>query len=98
MEMTTTSSAQGDEKYVAPSGNQKRAKTGVGHLIVRGMDFSGGGDQPRGVSKISLIILLWNAKRPILVSLASQLGFWIKKIGGGGWCLAGSVTMLTIRS
>ncbi|CAL9031562.1 unnamed protein product [Prunus brigantina] len=41
MEMATASSAQGDDKYVAPSGNQKRAKIGVGHLIVSGMDFSG---------------------------------------------------------
>ncbi|CAL9001179.1 unnamed protein product [Prunus brigantina] len=40
MEMTTTSSAQGDDKYATPRGNQKRAKTSVGHLIVRGMDFS----------------------------------------------------------
>ncbi|PQM40335.1 hypothetical protein Pyn_22935 [Prunus yedoensis var. nudiflora] len=41
IEMATASFAQGDDKYAAPSGNQKRAKTGVGHLIVSGMDFSG---------------------------------------------------------
>ncbi|PQQ19275.1 hypothetical protein Pyn_21732 [Prunus yedoensis var. nudiflora] len=39
--MATASSAQRDDKYAAPSGNQKHAKTGVGHLIVSGMDFSG---------------------------------------------------------
>ncbi|KAI5323375.1 hypothetical protein L3X38_032447 [Prunus dulcis] len=74
IEMAIASSAQGDDKYVAPSGNQKNAKTGVGHLIFSGIDFSGkhsfciedlltsGGDQPRGVSKISLIILLSNVR------------------------------------
>ncbi|PQQ05194.1 hypothetical protein Pyn_23894 [Prunus yedoensis var. nudiflora] len=35
MEMVTTSSAQGDDKFAAPSRNQKHAKTGVGHLIRR---------------------------------------------------------------
>ncbi|VVA35058.1 Hypothetical predicted protein [Prunus dulcis] len=40
MEVATTSSAQGDDKYAPPSGNQKRTKIGVGHLIVSGMDFS----------------------------------------------------------
>ncbi|PQM34091.1 hypothetical protein Pyn_38049 [Prunus yedoensis var. nudiflora] len=39
--MATASSAQGDDKHVAPNRNQKLAKTGVGHLIVNGMDFSG---------------------------------------------------------
>ncbi|CAL9000475.1 unnamed protein product, partial [Prunus brigantina] len=41
MEMATAFFAQGDDKYAAPSGNQKRAKTSVGHLIVSGMDFFG---------------------------------------------------------
>ncbi|CAL8112524.1 unnamed protein product [Prunus armeniaca] len=41
MEVTTVSSTQGDDKYVAPSGNQKCVKTGVRHLIVGGMDFYG---------------------------------------------------------
>ncbi|CAL8157384.1 unnamed protein product [Prunus armeniaca] len=40
MEMATASSAQGDDKYAAPSRNQKRAKIGVGHLIVSGTGFS----------------------------------------------------------
>ncbi|CAL9012930.1 unnamed protein product [Prunus brigantina] len=40
MEMTTASSAQRDDKYVVPSGNQMHAKIGVGHLIISGMDFS----------------------------------------------------------
>ncbi|KAI5329034.1 hypothetical protein L3X38_028431 [Prunus dulcis] len=40
VETTTTSSAQGNDKYAAPSGNQKRVKIGVGHLIVSGRDFS----------------------------------------------------------
>ncbi|CAL2240217.1 unnamed protein product [Prunus armeniaca] len=40
MEMATASSVQRDDKYATPSGNQKSAKTGVGHLIVNGMDFS----------------------------------------------------------
>ncbi|CAL8130990.1 unnamed protein product [Prunus armeniaca] len=38
--MVTASSAQGDDKYATPSRNQKRVKTGVGHLIISGMDFS----------------------------------------------------------
>ncbi|PQM42926.1 hypothetical protein Pyn_17810 [Prunus yedoensis var. nudiflora] len=42
MEVATASSTQGGDKNVAPSGNLKRAKTGVGHLIV-GMAFSGKG-------------------------------------------------------
>ncbi|PQQ19009.1 hypothetical protein Pyn_30520 [Prunus yedoensis var. nudiflora] len=41
MEVVTASSAQGGDKYAAPSENQKRAETGVGHLIVSGMAFSG---------------------------------------------------------
>ncbi|PQQ21097.1 hypothetical protein Pyn_21008 [Prunus yedoensis var. nudiflora] len=41
MEIATASSAQGDDKYAAPSGNQKHAKTSVRRLIVSGMDFSG---------------------------------------------------------
>ncbi|KAI5322431.1 hypothetical protein L3X38_031503 [Prunus dulcis] len=40
MGMVTPSSAQGDDKYAASSWNQKRAKIGVRHLIVSGMDFS----------------------------------------------------------
>ncbi|PQQ19954.1 hypothetical protein Pyn_05553 [Prunus yedoensis var. nudiflora] len=43
MEVATASSTQGGDKNVAPSGNLKRAKTGVGHLIVSGMAFSGKG-------------------------------------------------------
>ncbi|PQQ11815.1 hypothetical protein Pyn_08234 [Prunus yedoensis var. nudiflora] len=41
MEMATASSTQEDDKYAAQSVNQKHAKTGVGHLIVSGMNFSG---------------------------------------------------------
>ncbi|PQP95625.1 hypothetical protein Pyn_12764 [Prunus yedoensis var. nudiflora] len=41
MEVATASSAQGGDKYTALSGNHKHAKTGVGHLIVSGMAFSG---------------------------------------------------------
>ncbi|PQQ20199.1 hypothetical protein Pyn_32473 [Prunus yedoensis var. nudiflora] len=77
MEVATASSAQGGDKYAALSGNHKHAKTGVGHLIVSGMAFSGKrsfcikdfvdkAKETRGVSK---------AKRPILISLACQLGF-----------------------
>lgn len=40
MVVTTASSAQEDDKYVAPSGNQKREETGVRHLIVSGTTFS----------------------------------------------------------
>ncbi|CAL8162167.1 unnamed protein product [Prunus armeniaca] len=40
MDMATASSAQGDDKFAAPIGSQKRVKIGVGHLIVSGMDFS----------------------------------------------------------
>ncbi|PQP99599.1 hypothetical protein Pyn_01107 [Prunus yedoensis var. nudiflora] len=40
MEVATASSTQGGDKYAAPSGNQKCAETGVGHLIVSGMAFS----------------------------------------------------------
>ncbi|CAL2248813.1 unnamed protein product [Prunus armeniaca] len=40
MKIATASSAQGDDKYAAPNENQKHAKTGVGHLIVNGMNFS----------------------------------------------------------
>ncbi|KAI5343573.1 hypothetical protein L3X38_011449 [Prunus dulcis] len=40
-EVTIASSTQGDDKYAAPSGNQKVAKTGVRHLIVSGMDSFG---------------------------------------------------------
>ncbi|CAL8176382.1 unnamed protein product [Prunus armeniaca] len=69
MKVTTISSAQRDDKYEAPNGNQKPVEIGVRHLI---------------------------AKRPILVSLACQLGLWIKKIGGVSWCLAGYVIMLTM--
>ncbi|KAI5342205.1 hypothetical protein L3X38_010080 [Prunus dulcis] len=41
IEVATASSAQGGDKYAAPSGNQKCAKTSVGHLIVSGMAFFG---------------------------------------------------------
>ncbi|CAL9014849.1 unnamed protein product [Prunus brigantina] len=41
MEVTTTFYAQRDDKYTAPSGNQKCAEAGVRHLIVSGMAFSG---------------------------------------------------------
>ncbi|PQP99449.1 hypothetical protein Pyn_13830 [Prunus yedoensis var. nudiflora] len=55
--------------------------------------------QPMNVPTMKIFLRNFlQAKRPILVSLACQLGFWIKKIGGGGWCLAGSVMMLTIRN
>ncbi|PQQ03653.1 uncharacterized protein Pyn_25837 [Prunus yedoensis var. nudiflora] len=127
MEIATASFAEGDDKYAAPSGNQKRAKTGVGHLIVSGLDFFGKHSfyiedfvdkaeetnlesSPRSPMERSwawqpmdvptMKIFLWNflqAKRLILVSLACQLGFWIKKIGCAGWCLATSIMMLTIR-
>ncbi|KAI5322411.1 hypothetical protein L3X38_031483 [Prunus dulcis] len=40
MQVTTASFAQGDDKYAAPSGNQKCVKTGVRHLMVSGMAFS----------------------------------------------------------
>ncbi|KAI5338096.1 hypothetical protein L3X38_017367 [Prunus dulcis] len=39
MEIAIASSAQGDDKYAAPSGNQKCAKTGVWYLNVSGMNF-----------------------------------------------------------
>ncbi|CAL8162618.1 unnamed protein product [Prunus armeniaca] len=39
--MVIASFAQGDDKYTAPRENQKRVKTGVGHLIVSDIDFSG---------------------------------------------------------
>ncbi|KAL6270323.1 hypothetical protein ACE6H2_027234 [Prunus campanulata] len=40
MKVTIISSAQGDDKYAAPSENQKSVETGVRHLIVSDMSFS----------------------------------------------------------
>ncbi|PQM38489.1 hypothetical protein Pyn_37644 [Prunus yedoensis var. nudiflora] len=94
MEVTTASSAQGDDKYAAPSGNQKCAETSVRHLIVSGIWLFLLMNIP--TMKIFLQKFL-QAKRPILVFLTCQLGFLIKKIGGGGWCLAGSIMMLTMH-
>ncbi|CAL2265208.1 unnamed protein product [Prunus armeniaca] len=52
--------------------------------------------QPMNVPTMKIFLgKFLQAKRPILVSLTCQMGFWIKKIGGGGWCLAGS-TVFTL--
>ncbi|CAL8138273.1 unnamed protein product [Prunus armeniaca] len=40
IEVATAFSAQRDDKYAAPNGNQKLAETGVRHLIVSGIYFS----------------------------------------------------------
>ncbi|PQP97101.1 hypothetical protein Pyn_26773 [Prunus yedoensis var. nudiflora] len=82
--MVTASSAQGDDKYVAPSWNQKHAEIGVGHLIVSDVDFSGLAIDERSYYE-DLSSEFLQAKRSILVSLPCQLGFWIKKVGGGAW-------------
>ncbi|CAL2265264.1 unnamed protein product [Prunus armeniaca] len=83
MDMATASSAQGDDKFAAPIGSQKRVKIGVGHLIrlaSRGLqDLPNNSPielswawQPMNVPTMKIFL---QAKRPILVSLACQLGF-----------------------
>ncbi|KAI5314474.1 hypothetical protein L3X38_043650 [Prunus dulcis] len=118
MKVTTISSAQGDDKYAAPSRNQKPVETGVRHLIVSDMSFlvsvvfvsrilltrrrrpalrglpglhnhslmeHSWAEQLMNVPTMKIFLRKFlQAKRPILVSLACQLGFWIKKIGGVG--------------
>ncbi|BBN67576.1 hypothetical protein Prudu_118S000500 [Prunus dulcis] len=97
MGMVTPSSAQGDDKYAASSWNQKRAKIGVRHLIVRGMDFSGKHsfcieDFVDKTEETSLEGLRGQSWSPLLVSW----GFGSRKLEVVVGVLAGSIMMPTI--
>ncbi|KAL6289541.1 hypothetical protein ACE6H2_007051 [Prunus campanulata] len=87
--MAIASSAQGDDKDVTLSGNQKCAKTSARHLIISGMDFSGKHsfcieDFVDKAKKTSLERLRGQCWSPLLVSWGSRsrklevaVGVWL---------------------